>query len=266
MQLFPVFQIVCWGLPIVLTSAAIIEGALGPDNSSVSVGWCWIKQECSLNSSINPESCLPDHNDIKWQLVDAKGWEILSYFLVAVICVVIKCHMTRKFHNDVQIQPFVVPKDFELKLILIPVVFILIRIWGTIRYFMTLKWNVDTLNEYCKSTDYLPVFLALQAMGDPAQGWANCILYCLLTRKIRNRLFSCFCSKSKQDDEEKTKVESNNTLPSPRLQNLESGTENEQSSELLSVASDRTPLMSTEAENMPTVITGPVCGSTPPKH
>lgn len=165
-----------------------------------------------------------------------------------------------------QIQPFVVPKDFELKLILIPVVFILIRIWGTIRYFMTLKWNVDTLNEYCKSTDYLPVFLALQAMGDPAQGWANCILYCLLTRKIRNRLFSCFCSKLKQDDEEKTKVESNNTLPSPRLQNLESGTENEQSSELLSVASDRTPLMSTEAENMPTVITGPVCGSTPPKH
>ena len=101
-RLFPFFHLVCWGLPIVITSAAIIDKALGPDNSSVSVGWCWVKQECesdsvSLNSSVNPKSCLPDHMDIIWQLVDAKGWEILSYLLVAVICMVIKCHMTVEF-------------------------------------------------------------------------------------------------------------------------------------------------------------------------
>ena len=93
-KLFPIYHLVCWGLPVVMTTAALVDNALGPDNSSVSVGWCWVKQECAGERNGSwPKSCLPNRMDIVWQLIDAKGWEILSYLLVAVICVVIKCHL-----------------------------------------------------------------------------------------------------------------------------------------------------------------------------
>lgn len=111
-------------------------------------------------------------------------------------------------------------RDFELKLLLIPVVFVLIRAWGTIRYFLTTRWSRDTLHTYCASADYYPAFLALQvlwlllvdafvnliclqAFGDPAQGWANCLLYCLFTKKIRERLFPC-CREQNDADLEMT--------------------------------------------------------------
>ena len=99
-------------------------------------------------------------------------------------------------------------------------------------------------------------------MGDPGQGWANCILYCLLTRKIRHRLLSCFCFKQNED----VGIKTENRLPSPSTpKNVENSTEHDNSSELQSVASDRTPLMSSETQEVPSVITGPVCGDSPPR-
>lgn len=105
-------------------------------------------------------------------------------------------------------------------------------------------------------------------MGDPAQGWANCILYCLLTKKIRSRLLPC-CRENQ--DEDKT-ADKNDDRPSRAgSKTMETDKEEVQqqhrTSELHEVACDITPLLADkEAQESPRYVTGPVCGTTPPKH
>ena len=89
----------------------------------------------------------------------------------------------------------------DQKLLWIPIVFFMIRIWGTLRYFISLmphcRYNcygeIVTL-PHCYNVLYHPILLYTQSIGDPGQGWSNALLFVIFHRPISERLFPCCCA------------------------------------------------------------------------
>jgi len=88
--------------------------------------------------------------------------------------------------------------QLDQKLIWIPVVFILLRIWGTIRLFISFSPDCNrvnggeiTMGKDCPHFLFHPVLVYLQSIGDPAQGWGNALLFVIFNRTIAKRLCPC---------------------------------------------------------------------------
>ena len=88
--------------------------------------------------------------------------------------------------------------NVDQKLIWIPVVFFLVRIWGTLRFFMSLhptchyRCNgIPVMLPECERVLYNPALVYLQSIGDPGQGWSNALLYVVFHQPIASRLFPC---------------------------------------------------------------------------
>lgn len=92
-----------------------------------------------------------------------------------------------------------VARKAELKLIFIPVVFILLRIWGTIRFTFFLAYHP-------RDPPVHKWLIILHGIGDNSQGFADFVLFCLFTVKIRNKFRHCcgrfipFCKYSAEQD------------------------------------------------------------------
>lgn len=94
----------------------------------------------------------------------------------------------------------------DQKLIWIPIVFFIVRIWGTLRYFISLipscrhichdvYGNPDIVTlPHCYNILYHPLLLYTQSFGDPGQGWSNALLFVVFHRPISERLFPCCCA------------------------------------------------------------------------
>ena len=87
----------------------------------------------------------------------------------------------------------------DQKLIWIPFVFFMVRLWGTLRYFISLlpacryicyDDNIVTLRS-CSAVLYNSFLLYAQSIGDPGQGWSNALLFVVFHRPITERLFPC---------------------------------------------------------------------------
>ncbi|RXM29461.1 putative G-protein coupled receptor 157 [Acipenser ruthenus] len=72
----------------------------------------------------------------------------------------------------------------DTKLTLIPVIFIVLRIWSTIRFVLTLAESPAVQN---------PMLVILHGVGNTFQGGANCIMFVLCTQVVRSRLASALC-------------------------------------------------------------------------
>ncbi|NWR23119.1 GP157 protein, partial [Emberiza fucata] len=72
----------------------------------------------------------------------------------------------------------------DKKLILIPLIFIFLRVWSTVRFVLTLCDSPAVQN---------PVLVVLHGIGNTFQGGANCILFVLCTRAVRARLLALLC-------------------------------------------------------------------------
>ncbi|XP_077620097.1 G-protein coupled receptor 157, partial [Crocuta crocuta] len=70
----------------------------------------------------------------------------------------------------------------DKKLVLIPLIFICLRVWSTVRFVLTLCGSPAVRS---------PVLVVLHGIGNTFQGGANCIMFVLCTRAVRTRLFSC---------------------------------------------------------------------------
>ena len=103
-------------------------------------------------------------------------------------------------------------QQVDRKLIYIPVMFLLLRMWGTVQFIVASSIH-KTDCHHCISQPasiflyilgYLQVSHGLchnhiasyditfaQGIGDGGQGWGNLILYVFTTKEIRERLFSC---------------------------------------------------------------------------
>lgn len=84
------------------------------------------------------------------------------------------------------------------KLIFIPLVFILLRMWGTLRFFISFAPSCHSpcedmliVREPCKSVLYNPFLLVMQALCDPGQGWGNALIFVVFHKTILKRLCPC---------------------------------------------------------------------------
>ncbi|KAL7976219.1 hypothetical protein Chor_008316 [Crotalus horridus] len=115
-SLLSFFHLVSWGVPLGITAAAVALKKIGYDASDVSVGWCWI--------DINAEDRL------LWMLLAGKLWEILAYHTAL-----------SEYRPILSRAPSSHPgaaSGADKKLTLIPIVFIFLRVWSTIRESETL--------------------------------------------------------------------------------------------------------------------------------
>jgi len=185
-----VFHILCWGVPLFLVSFAMGFNALGEDNYSETVGWCWINN-ANLISWPYWEN---KSRAIFWKILVGKGIEFLSYIFTPIIYIISK----RALQSDRLNQQLLLNttarvratiQDTDRKLVLIPIVFLFFRIWGSVRWLTSMP---------CPGFLNLYAMALMQGLGDSAQGWANCLLFCVFTTKIRLKfkdLFMDHCCK-----------------------------------------------------------------------
>ena len=161
--------IIGFAVPFIVTSITFWFGMFGPGNSAT-VGTCFIK---NFNDT-------DDRNyQILFQLLSWYIWGILTDIFIFVIYIFAVCLMCkRRFQKEPRLASLLSEQD--LKLLFIPVAFLFIRIWGDLHLLFLYKRAVS------------PVFLYLQAFFEPGQGWANFIIFVLLTKAVRDRVCVCF--------------------------------------------------------------------------
>ncbi|KAM3920907.1 G-protein coupled receptor 157 [Leptodactylus fuscus] len=192
------FHLISWGIPLVITVAAVCLNKIGYDASYVSVGWCWINIEAE--------------DKLTWMLLTGKAWEILAYVILPVLYVQIKKHIGRAHRALSEYRPILAeapvyqPRTIaDKKLIFIPIIFIFLRIWSTIRFILTL-WHPPVRHN--------TILLILHGIGNSFQGGANCIMFVLCTRVIRTRLLTslnCCCKSTGPSDFRESSVSEGRT-------------------------------------------------------
>ncbi|XP_065842657.1 uncharacterized protein [Oscarella lobularis] len=181
-----VFHLVSWGVPLFLALLALEMNQLGYASTQDSAGWCWITDHGLSHRT----------EQLVWMTVTGKGWEVLSYVLVVCLYVAIKCHLQYNQREDFFTKgSYEAAQSANRKLTFVPIVFVLLRMWGTIRFFF-IVFDAPKLLEN-------PTLKALHAFGDGAQGIANCILFCILSPNVRNQwiktFFPCCHGRSQND-------------------------------------------------------------------
>ncbi|XP_066493470.1 G-protein coupled receptor 157 [Tiliqua scincoides] len=176
--LLAALHLLSWGVPLTITVVAVVMNKIGYDASDVSVGWCWIN--------------LDAEDRVLWMLLTGKLWEILAYVTLPIFYILIKKHINRAHAALSEYRPILSSTPAcspgmsvaDKKLILIPVIFIFLRIWSTIRFVLTLCDSAAVQN---------PVLVVLHGVGNTFQGGANCIMFVFCTRVVRNKLLSSLC-------------------------------------------------------------------------
>uniref|UniRef100_W5UER8 Putative G-protein coupled receptor 157 n=1 Tax=Ictalurus punctatus TaxID=7998 RepID=W5UER8_ICTPU len=175
------FHLISWGIPLAITVAAVSMQKIGYDASEVSVGWCWISIE--------------EDDHVLWMLLTGKIWELLAYVILPLLYILIKRHIHKAHAALSEYRPILacnrlshsIPAMADRKLTLIPIIFIALRIWSTVRFVLLLSRSPAGQN---------PVLVTLHGIGNTFQGAANCIMFVLCTRPVRARLVAWLCCRS----------------------------------------------------------------------
>lgn len=184
------FHVTAWGIPLVIALLGYELHAVGNPHDMVSSGWCWIKYSPTKRKKM-----------IIWMLIAGKGWEILAYIAISVFYVLVKLQIRRELKcgfvpgsHFLTLKSVEAAKKADLKLTFIPVVFIFLRIWGTIRFIRFWAYFPEPV-----AHDWL---IILHGIGDNSQGFADFVLFCLFTNKIRNKFkqFIPFCRHYPEQD------------------------------------------------------------------
>ncbi len=99
-------------------------------------------------------------------------------------------------------------EQLDQKLIWIPIVFVLFRAWGTLRWLIATTYpeceNIDRncsvlfnriwFSEECINVIYNPFLVYMQSIGDTGQGWGNALLYVIFNVTIFKRVCPCLYS------------------------------------------------------------------------
>ncbi|CAL1537296.1 unnamed protein product [Lymnaea stagnalis] len=176
-----ILAVVCWGVPIIIAVTALALDVLGYDHNLSQASWCWIDPEAS--------------NGMMWALVTGKAWELAACILTVSLYAAVKVMLFKqaKRRSTLMGRTNRRMEEANTKLTFVPLVFIVIRIWGTIRFLLG-----NFAHDYASSSDSDWIVI-LQGTGDSAQGFANFVMYIFFTSKIRERLFQncpCHCSES----------------------------------------------------------------------
>ncbi|KAL5491476.1 hypothetical protein EMCRGX_G016771 [Ephydatia muelleri] len=180
-QLVPLYHVIAWGLPTILIFVMLATDVLGY-SPVASANWCFI--------GVNGDNTLR----IAMIMVGGKFLEIITYVVALVLFVSTSIRLriqkdgTLLLHQSQDQAKVAMIQQVDRKLLFIPIVFILLRIWGTLEFIFTEVYS----KYFCtNSPAFLGVLLALrflQAIGDGGQGWSNAILYIFNSPNIRNLL------------------------------------------------------------------------------
>ncbi|EPY85600.1 G protein-coupled receptor 157-like protein [Camelus ferus] len=150
-----------WGVPLVITVIAVALKKIGYDASDVSVGWCWIDLEAE--------------DRVLWMLLTGKLWELLAYVTLPVLYLLIRKHIGRAHAALSEYRPIISQAQqlqrqtsvADKKLVLIPLIFIFLRVWSTVRFILTL---------YSSPVVQSPVLVVLHVgLPSPSPGAAQLI-------------------------------------------------------------------------------------------
>ncbi|XP_028412588.1 G-protein coupled receptor 157-like [Dendronephthya gigantea] len=177
-KLMPYFHVINWGFPLTLVAAS--WNKLGQGYAHDSGGWCWI----DLIKMKKDEA-------IVWMLACGKFWEILSYFVDVILCFIV----TRKLNAEVKERQNInissestqATIQGKRKLIWAPLLFVFLRIWGTIRFLLF------CFKSHQGQGDLSETLIVCHIIGDSSQGFVYFILFCLLTRKFRENICGAWC-------------------------------------------------------------------------
>ncbi|XP_069040145.1 G-protein coupled receptor 157 isoform X3 [Lepisosteus oculatus] len=169
------FHIISWGVPLGITVAAVVLQKIGYDASEVSVGWCWVRIQA------------PDH--VLWMLLTGKIWELLAYLALPVLYVLIKKHISKAHAALSEYRPILANSPLsrsrsslaDRKLTLIPVIFIALRVWSTVRFFLLLSGSpavhnavLVTLHVNPETTSCFPPAPRQSRTAQPQQQLRSC--------------------------------------------------------------------------------------------
>ncbi|XP_067037983.1 G-protein coupled receptor 157-like isoform X1 [Acropora muricata] len=179
-RMMTLFHVTAWGFPITIAVFAYGLHGVGYTRDMVSSGWCWISTD------------KPWWQVVLWMSLTGKAWEISAYIVISVLFALVKQEMARGL---IPRRHLLTPKALEVvkkadrKFKFIPIVFILLRIWGTIRFFRFLAYHPE-------DPPLLKWLVVLHGVGDNSQGFANFVLFCLFTDKIKEK-FKLGCNSVK---------------------------------------------------------------------
>lgn len=160
------FQLTAWVIPVLIAATAYGEKAVGNSEDLVSSGWCWIKIDRNGDRWWN----------VLWMCIAGKGWEILSYIAISVFYFLVKWQIRREMKTGfapgshfLTLRSIEAVKKADRKLMFIPIVFILLRIWGTIRFFRFLVYFPSTppLQEWLMILHFTKIYVQIDV-------WISC--------------------------------------------------------------------------------------------
>ncbi|XP_071143094.1 G-protein coupled receptor 157-like [Mytilus edulis] len=169
-------QCIAWGIPGVITSAALAYGVLGNNGFALNGVWCWLNKTSK------------DKYGILWMLLTGKGWEILTYLITASLYILLKIRtfFKRRRHNSYlwnQVSNGLRRED-ELFCFTWLILYCL-RFWGTARFFINIiDDGSDPKSLYFEN--FKLALLFLQSYGDSAQAFWNFILFCVFDNAVRS--------------------------------------------------------------------------------
>lgn len=192
------YQVLCWGVPGIITITASGLDVLGNDKSVGTGSWCWIKTQ------------LADHVQIAWMIVAGKGWEILCYIVTAGLYMMSKIAMWSQRRENTRrrfgMQDIDGMRSEDGNFLYVPLVLYVVRIWGTARFFLAIsKHNVNNIH-YTRAQNVLLVF---QSIGDSSQAFFNCILFCFCDATVRHYLYRVLSRQQRvlDEDDERTPIQ-----------------------------------------------------------
>ena len=172
------FHAVSWGLPLLFSAVALGCDALGqvPSFSKTETyiklttgGWCWIKKFEDKKKTI------------AWTMMTSKIWELVSYLLITVLCLLIlkQIRLRVKATDSIDEETLAEARQVEWRMMYIPVAFIMLRIWGTVRYCAYIS-DLSVRKDILQNV----TLYALQGLGDSGQGFANSIFFCISNKRV----------------------------------------------------------------------------------
>lgn len=181
LKMFWMYHGIGWGVPVFVVSFALFEGVLGNDRDIFSSAWCWIKVQGSGKSTQH-------HSYIIWMLVTGKAWEILVFVLILIFYGLLKWHLREELHRNerhrIRSNALNAAKRADKRLTFVPVIFLILRSCGMLRFCIYISSSEEELKS-TKTLNIQEVLVYLQGICESAQGFANFIFFCLLTKKFQ---------------------------------------------------------------------------------
>ncbi|XP_064393999.1 G-protein coupled receptor 157-like [Halichondria panicea] len=183
-KLFPIFYIICWGLPAIVVIPNLAKRLFG-FALGANIGWCFIAQQVDSSNSDYVDYVITEYLSYEiWVCIVFIALPVL--YLTAFIY--IRCKRQRNNYENISSSSL--PQGGDLKLLFVPVVFLLLRIWSTVLDNIVYHTTDEETWLYYLNSPGIAALVIIAGIGDNAQGLVNAILFCALTKQVRQQLFS----------------------------------------------------------------------------